>query len=63
MASEAFNATLPVTERVASVWADIVAQSEHVPISRIALLGAINLPVLAIVLNVLWQLVRSVDVK
>jgi hypothetical protein len=57
--SGALNATVPIASRVADVWADVLAQTEHIPISRIALLGAINIPVLVVVLNVLWQLVRG----
>ncbi|THV07282.1 lanosterol 14-alpha-demethylase [Dendrothele bispora CBS 962.96] len=49
------NTTGPSIPIVADAWAGYLAQAGELPTSRILLLAFVNVPVLAIVLNVLWQ--------
>jgi len=56
------NTTGPSIPIVPDAWAGYLAQAKDLPTSRLALLALVNIPVLAIVLNVLWQLVRVLEV-
>lgn len=50
-----YNGSLPGSE----YWAGYVAQAEMPSTPRLALLAMVNIPVIAIVFNILWQLVRA----
>jgi sterol 14alpha-demethylase len=49
------NGSIPI---VKDLWSGYLAQAQELPTTRLLLLAAINLPLLAIVLNVLRQVVR-----
>jgi hypothetical protein len=50
-----YNGSLPVSD----YWSGYVAQSQLPSTPRLALLALVNIPIFAIVLNVIWQLVRD----
>jgi len=49
-----YNGSIPVSD----YWSGYVAQAQLISTPRLALLVLFNIPVLAIFLNVIWQLVR-----
>jgi sterol 14alpha-demethylase len=50
-----YNASLPDSE----YWSGYVSQAQLLSTPRLVLLALINIPVFAIILNVVWQLVRD----
>jgi sterol 14-demethylase len=50
-----YNGSLPVSD----YWSGYAAQAQLPSTPRLALLALLNIPVFAILLNVIWQLVRS----
>lgn len=50
------NSTIPLT--MPDAWSGYLAQAQEMASTRGILLELINVPVLAVVVNVLWQLVR-----
>lgn len=53
-----FNSTLPLGD----VFRNYATQFEHISTGRLALLAAVNIPVVLILLNALWQIVRVLSV-
>jgi sterol 14-demethylase len=50
-----YNGSLPVSD----YWSGYVVQAQLPSTPRLALLVLLNIPIFAILLNVLWQLVRN----
>jgi len=53
-----YNGSLPVSD----YWSGYVAQAQLPSTPRLALLALLNIPIFAILLNVIWQLVCNTSI-